>query len=183
MRVVLVGPPGAGKGTQAVRLSERLGIPHISTGELFRDNVGRGTALGRRAKRYMEAGELVPDEVTVAMVGDRLGAGDATNGFVLDGFPRNTAQAKALAEVLADLGEQLDAVLQFDVPTDVVVQRLLARGRDDDTEDVVRRRQQVYLEETAPLLEHYADILVSIDAVGPVGEITDRAVDALACRR
>jgi len=101
VRVVLVGPPGAGKGTQAVRLSARLGVPHISTGDLFRDNVERGTELGRRAKRYMEAGELVPDEVTVAMVEDRLGAGDADKGFVLDGFPRNTAQAKELADVLA----------------------------------------------------------------------------------
>lgn len=182
MRVVLVGPPGAGKGTQALRLSERLGVPHISTGDLFRDNVAHGSELGRVARRYLDAGELVPDEVTVAMVRDRLAARHAEAGFLLDGFPRNTTQAHALAEVLAERGEELDAVLQLDVPTDVVVERLLARGRADDTEDVIRRRQQVYREETAPLLEHYADILVTVDAVGSVDEVTDRALSGLSAR-
>lgn len=184
MRVVLIGPPGAGKGTQAVRLAERLDVPHISTGDLFRANLepGAETPLGREAKRYMEAGELVPDSVTVAMVRERLGMDDAAKGFILDGFPRNLSQAEALEQLLAERGEGLDAVVEFQVPEEELVSRLLGRGRADDTEEVIRRRLQVYRDETAPLLEHYRDRLVTIDAVGAVEEITDRVADALRAR-
>ncbi|GAA2550466.1 adenylate kinase [Pseudonocardia hydrocarbonoxydans] len=179
MRLVLVGPPGAGKGTQAERMAERLDVPHISTGDLFRANLKEETPLGVEAKRYMDAGDLVPDEVTVAMVRERLTEPDAAKGFILDGFPRTAPQAESLAGLLSEQGLELDAVVEFDVADEVVVQRLLGRGRSDDTEDVIRRRQQVYRDDTAPLLEYYADRLVSVDAVGTVEEITDRVFDAL----
>ncbi|MBO0840202.1 MAG: adenylate kinase [Sciscionella sp.] len=179
MRLVLVGAPGAGKGTQADLLSKRLGIPHISTGDLFRAHVGDGTELGAEVKRYLDAGKLVPDELTNEMVRERLAEPDVEPGFILDGFPRNVGQAEVLAGMLSERGEKLDAVLQFDVPEDVVVDRLLARGRADDTEDVIRRRQQVYREETEPLLRFYAPILVHVDAVGEIDEIHARAVQAL----
>jgi adenylate kinase len=179
VRLVLVGPPGAGKGTQAVRLAERLEVPHISTGDLFRANLTEQTPLGLAAKRYMDAGELVPDEVTVGMVRDRLAEDDAAKGFILDGFPRTVAQADALGELLGSAGNELDAVVSLEVPEDALVQRLLGRGRDDDTEDVIRRRQQVYRDETSPLLEHYRDRLVTVDAVGDVPEITERVLSAL----
>ncbi|MEQ3550571.1 adenylate kinase [Pseudonocardia nematodicida] len=182
MRLVLVGPPGAGKGTQAEKMAERLDVPHISTGDLFRANLRDETELGREAKRYMDAGDLVPDEVTVGMVRDRLGDADTASGFILDGFPRNTAQAKSLGEILDEKDLALDAVVQFDVEDEVVVQRLLGRGRSDDNEDTIRNRQRVYREETAPLLEYYRDQLVTIDAVGEVGEITERVFSALRDR-
>jgi adenylate kinase len=182
VRLVLVGPPGAGKGTQAVRLAERLDVPHISTGDLFRANLTRQTPLGLAAKRYMDAGELVADEVTVAMVRERLAEDDAIKGFILDGFPRTVAQADALGELLQVAGNALDAVVVLEVPEDVLVERLLSRGRADDTEEVIRRRLEVYREETAPLIEHYRDQLVTVDAVGEVAEITDRVLDALAPR-
>jgi adenylate kinase len=182
MRLVLVGPPGAGKGTQAVRLAERLDVPHISTGDLFRANLQQETELGIEAKRYMDAGELVPDSVTVAMVRDRLAGDDVTKGFILDGFPRTVSQAGSLSEILASRGEDLDAVVEMQVPEDLLVERLLARGRADDTEDVIRRRQQVYRDETEPLLDHYRDRLVTVDAVGSIEEITDRVADALRAR-
>jgi adenylate kinase len=182
VRLVLVGPPGAGKGTQAVRLAERLDVPHISTGDLFRANLAQQTPLGQEARRYMDAGDLVPDSVTVEMVRERLTHGDAEKGFILDGFPRTRSQAAALSDLLAERGEDLDAVVEFMVPEDELVQRLLGRGRTDDTEDVIRRRQQVYRHETAPLLEHYGDRLVTVDAVGDVEEITDRVSDALRAR-
>jgi adenylate kinase len=182
VRLVLVGPPGAGKGTQAVRLAERLDVPHISTGDLFRANLQQETELGRDAKRYMDAGELVPDSVTVAMVRDRLAHDDVAKGFILDGFPRTVPQANSLHELLAERGEDLDAVVELQVPVEELVQRLLARGRADDSEEVIRRRQQVYLEETAPLLDHYRDRLVTVDALGSVEEITDRVADALRSR-
>ncbi|WP_300017153.1 adenylate kinase [Pseudonocardia sp.] len=179
MRLVLVGPPGAGKGTQAERMAERLDVPHISTGDLFRANLGQETPLGVEAKKYMDAGELVPDEVTVGMVRERLAEPDAVKGFILDGFPRTAPQAEALTGILTDQGRELDAVVEFAVADEVVVQRLLGRGRSDDTEDVIRRRQQVYRDDTAPLLEFYADRIVSVDAVGSVEEITARVFDAL----
>lgn len=179
MRLVLVGPPGAGKGTQAERVAEQLGIPHISTGDLFRANLKQETPLGVEAKRYMAAGDLVPDSVTVAMVRSRLADPDAAKGFLLDGFPRTTAQAESLEELLSEAGEQLDAVVELQVPEDVVVERLLARGRADDNEDVIRNRQRVYREATAPLLDFYRGRLVTVDAVGEVAAITDRVFAAL----
>ncbi|MGI8815757.1 MAG: adenylate kinase [Pseudonocardia sp.] len=182
VRVVLVGPPGAGKGTQAVRLAESLGVPHISTGDLFRANLKQRTELGLAAQRLMDAGELVSDEVTVGMVAKRLNEADAENGFILDGFPRTVAQADALADLLARGDHELDAVVALEVPEDVVMARMLSRGRSDDTEDVIRRRQQIYRAETYPLLEHYQHRLVTVDAVGAVEEITERVLEALRAR-
>jgi adenylate kinase len=180
VRIVLVGPPGAGKGTQAARLAERLDAPHISTGDIFRENMKNETELGKEAQRYVDAGDLVPDEVTVRMVKDRLAQPDAQEGFLLDGFPRNTAQAEELQKVLGDLGQHLDAVLVFEVDDEELIKRLLSRGRSDDTEETIRHRQSVYRSETEPLIAHYQDIAVQVDAVGSVDEITDRAMDALA---
>lgn len=182
-RVILVGPPGAGKGTQAVALSERLGVPHISTGDLFREHVNEQSPLGREAKRYLDSGELVPDSVTNEMVRERLDAPDAKAGFLLDGFPRNTAQADVLADILAGNNTAVDAVIQLDVSEDELVDRLLARGRSDDTEDVIRRRQQVYESETAPLLEYYADRRVTVSGIGSVDEVAARVMDALHARQ
>lgn len=179
MRLVLVGPPGAGKGTQALLLSEKLGVPHISSGDLFRA-LDTSSDIGQRVKEYLDAGKLVPDELTNEMVRERLAEPDADAGFVLDGFPRNVGQARVLGDRLAQRGHRLDAVLQFDVPEDVVVQRLLARGRSDDTEEVIRQRQRVYREETAPLLEYYSDILIHVDATGEVEDINVRALRLLS---
>lgn len=179
MRLVLVGPPGAGKGTQAAVLSEQLGVPHISTGDLFRANIGNQTALGQKAKSYMDAGELVPDEVTNEMVRDRLGDDDAAKGFLLDGYPRNTAQADVLSGMLTEKDMELTAVLQFDVPEEELVNRMVERGRSDDTEDVIRRRLAVYHSETAPLLDYYQGKIIKIDALGSVEEISSRAMEAL----
>ena len=179
MRLVLVGPPGAGKGTQAVRLADILNVPHISTGDLFRANLSEMTPLGVEAKRYMDAGDLVPDAVTCEMVRARLGEADTTKGFILDGFPRNVPQADALDAMLDELGHPLDAVVELKVAEDVVVERLLGRGRSDDTEDVIRNRQKVYRDETAPLLDHYRSKVVSVDAVGDMDEVAQRLVDAL----
>lgn|SRR5690625_2410907 len=179
MRIVLLGPPGAGKGTQATILSEKLSVPHVSTGDLFRTNIGEGTELGVEAKRYLDAGELVPSELTNRMVEERLREDDARDGFLLDGFPRTVDQAEALEGILQRLGAQLDAVLEFVVDEDVVVERMLARGRDDDKEDVIRNRLRVYRAETAPLLDHYRSIEVTVDAVGDIEEINARAMAAL----
>ncbi len=181
-RLVLVGPPGAGKGTQAVALAEHLRVPHISTGDLFRAHIGQDTPLGQEAKRYLDSGKLVPDSVTNEMVRERLAEPDAKVGFLLDGFPRNTKQAEVLGEILSNADTSLEAVIQLVVPEDIVVERLLSRGRADDTEDVIRRRQQIYVSETAPLLEYYADILVSVDGVGEVQEVSDRVLKALRDR-
>ncbi|MBF6356138.1 adenylate kinase [Nocardia higoensis] len=179
MRVVLLGPPGAGKGTQAVLLSEKLGVPHISTGDLFRANISQQTPLGLEAKKYMDAGDLVPSDVTNRMVQARVGEPDAANGFVLDGYPRTVDQADALEKILADIDKKLDAVLCFVVAEDTVVERMLARGRADDSEDVIRNRLRVYREETEPLLDHYAGLVVSVDGVGEVEEVNARALAAL----
>lgn len=179
MRLVLLGPPGAGKGTQAAILSEKLGVPHISTGDLFRANIGQATPLGLEAKKYLDAGDLVPSEITNNMVKARIGEPDAANGFLLDGFPRTVDQAQALEAILAELNTKLDAVLSFIVDEDVVVERMLARGRADDKEDVIRNRLRVYREETAPLLDHYKEQLVTVDALGEVDEINARALAAL----
>jgi adenylate kinase len=182
VRLVLFGPPGAGKGTQAAVLSEKLEVPHISTGDLFRANISNATPLGQKAKSYMDAGELVPDEVTNEMVRERLTEEDARKGFLLDGYPRNAAQAEVLGEILAENGMELTAVLQFDVPEEELVRRMLARGRSDDTEDVIRRRLAVYHSETEPLLEYYRDTIIKIDAVGSVEDISARALEALRDR-
>nr|WP_222131509.1 adenylate kinase [Pseudonocardia sp. C8] len=178
----MVGPPGAGKGTQAEQMAKRLDVPHISTGDLFRANLRDETELGLEAKRYMDAGNLVPDEVTVGMVRDRLREPDTEKGFILDGFPRTTAQAAALGDILDAQGLGLDAVVQFEIDDEEVVQRLLGRGRSDDNEDTIRNRQRVYREETAPLLDYYRDRLVTIDAVGEIEEITERVFSALQTR-
>jgi len=183
VRLLLVGPPGAGKGTQAAVLSKQLGIPHISTGDLFRAHLADETPLGSQVKQYLESGTLVPDEITNEMVRQRLAQADAESGFLLDGFPRNTAQAEVLDGILSELEAELDAVVQLDVPQEVVVERLLVRGRADDTEDLIRHRQQIYRSETAPLLDYYADRLVTVSAVGSVEEITERALDAVRARR
>ncbi|AJE32242.1 adenylate kinase [Corynebacterium humireducens NBRC 106098 = DSM 45392] len=179
MRLVLLGPPGAGKGTQAVLLSEKLGVPHISTGDLFRANIGEGTPLGVEAKSYIDAGKLVPTDVTARMVKSRLEEADAAEGFLLDGFPRTVEQAEILQDLLAENGQNLDGVLNFVVAEDVVVERMLARGRADDNEETIRTRLGVYRDETAPLIEHYGDQIISIEAEGEVEEINDRAMAAL----
>ncbi|GEE04033.1 adenylate kinase [Gordonia spumicola] len=179
MRLVILGPPGAGKGTQAELLSESLGIPHISTGDLFRANISQGTPIGVEAKKYLDSGNLVPPEITINMVRERLAEPDATGGFILDGFPRSTEQAVALEGILDDLGTALDGVLSFEVDADVVVERMLARGRADDTEEVIRNRMSVYTAETAPLLDHYASTVKRIDAVGDVDEVHRRVLTAL----
>ncbi|WP_067464137.1 adenylate kinase [Nocardia amamiensis] len=179
MRVVLLGPPGAGKGTQAVLLSEKLGVPHISTGDLFRANISQQTPLGREAQKYMDAGDLVPSDVTNRMVEARVNEPDAANGFVLDGYPRTVDQADALEKILKDMDTKLDAVLCFVVAEDTVVERMLARGRADDNEDVIRNRLRVYREETEPLLQHYDGLVVSVDGVGEVDDVNTRALRAL----
>ena len=212
MRIVLVGPPGAGKGTQANFIASHLTIPRISTGDIFRSNVAKNTELGVKAKEYMNRGDLVPDEVTVAMVRDRLAEDDAQPGFLLDGFPRNVPQAETLKKILAELDTRLTVVVELVVDEEEVVRRLSGRRtcrrcervwhvvydppthegicddcggelfqRDDDKEEVIRHRLEVYKTQTAPLVAFYADegILVGIDAAGPVEEVTTRALAAL----
>jgi adenylate kinase len=212
VRLVLVGPPGAGKGTQAQFISAHLGVPKISTGDIFRANVSEGTPLGQEAKKYMDAGDLVPDEVTIGMVRDRLAEPDAKTGFLLDGFPRNVPQARTFDDILADTDVPLDVVLELVVDDDEVVRRLSGRRtcrscghiwhvdfdppstegqcdicggelfqRDDDQPETIRHRLEVYYEQTSPLVGYYAEsgILVGIDAMGPVDDVTDRAIAAL----
>lgn len=179
MRIVLLGPPGAGKGTQAVQLAEKLGIPQISTGDLFRHNISTGTELGLEAKKYLDAGDLVPATLTNALVDDRLNDEDAAAGFILDGFPRSVEQAEALHDMLSRRGHELDAVIEFRVSEDELLKRLKERGRADDTDDVILNRMNVYRDETAPLLDYYAQELKTVDAVGPVDEVFARALRAL----
>ncbi len=213
MRLVLLGPPGAGKGTQAQFVAAERRVPKISTGDIFRANVSRGTELGVAAKKYMDAGDLVPDEVTIEMVRDRLGEEDCAHGFLLDGFPRTVPQAEVLGEILTEHGHPpVDVVLELVVDDDEVVRRLSGRRtcrtcnrvwhvdfdppevdnvcdvdrgelyqRDDDREEVVRHRLDVYAEQTAPLVAYYAQrgVLVGLDATGPVDDVTLRAIDAL----
>jgi adenylate kinase len=175
----LLGPPGAGKGTQAVKLAEKLGIPQISTGELFRNNIDDGTELGLEAKRYLDAGDLVPSELTNALVDKRLDEPDAAAGFILDGYPRSVDQAAALQQMLERRKAKIDAVLEFRVDDDELLKRLKDRGRADDTEEVIRNRMNVYRDETAPLLEYYDGVVKTVDAVGSLDEVFARALQAL----
>ena len=187
-RLVIMGPQGSGKGTQAARLADRLGVPAVSTGDIFRANVKGGTDLGRQAKAIMDAGDLVPDSITNAMVRDRLGRPDAAEGFILDGYPRNAAQVEALDAVLAEAGVGLDAVLVLDADRDELLARLAKRaqieGRADDTAEAIERRLAIYERETAPLTDGYAarGLLVTVDGTGPVDEVTERLVSALGAR-
>lgn len=188
MRAILIGPPGAGKGTQAVRLAKAFDIPAISTGDIFRANVGQGTELGLKAKEYMDAGLLVPDSVTNAMVSDRLSQADVGGGFLLDGYPRTPEQAVKLDGMLAEAGVHLDIVLEITADADEVTKRLLNRatieGRTDDTEPVIRRRLEVYKESTAPLTAFYRErgILVHVDGIGEIDEVSSRLVEAVEGR-
>ena len=209
MRLVLVGPPGAGKGTQATLLAERYGIPHISTGDIFRANLKEGTELGLQAKSYMDKGELVPDSVTNAMVKDRLTHADTENGFLLDGFPRNVAQAEVLRAFLGERNRPLDAVVEFAIDNQEIIRRLSSRRtcrgcgkifagaldkcdgcggelyqRDDDKEEVIARRLEVYAEQTAPIVAFYRQegLLITISAIGAVERITTSVVNALAAK-
>ena len=208
MRLVLVGPPGAGKGTQAQFLSAHYSIPHISTGDIFRANLKAGTDLGNQAKAFMDRGELVPDSVTNEMVKDRLGQDDLANGFLLDGFPRNVAQAEVLRAILAQKKTPLDAVLEFALAPEEIIARLSSRRtcrscgapaeagatscpscaatdlyqREDDKEEVIARRLEVYEEQTAPIISFYRGegLLITVPASGPVPEITEHAISALS---
>jgi adenylate kinase len=186
MRLIFMGPPGAGKGTQAQVVADRFGIPAISTGDIFRSNVSQGTELGVEAKRYMEAGEYVPDSVTNLMVRHRIDEPDAEKGFLLDGYPRTLAQVDELDGMIKHTGHRLDAVIVLTVDADELVRRLTARaqseGRSDDTEEVIRRRQEVYTEQTEPLIEVYRGrgLLHEVDGIGEVDEVTTRILDSLA---
>jgi adenylate kinase len=185
MRLILMGPPGAGKGTQAKVVADHFGIPAISTGDIFRANVSQGTALGRKAQEFMDAGEYVPDEITNLMVRARIDEPDAAPGFLLDGYPRTLAQVEELDGMIRHTGHALDAVVVLTVDADELVARLVQRadveGRADDTEDVIRRRQEVYAEQTEPLIGVYRErgIVQEIDGIGEVTEVTDRIFAAL----
>lgn len=187
-RLLLIGPPGSGKGTQAVHLAEAFDVPAVSTGDIFRFNVKNETELGREAKSYMDAGKYVPDSLTNAIVRDRLEEADAAGGFLLDGYPRNAGQVKELDRLLKSDGTELDVVVQITADTDELVARLLKRaaeqGRTDDTEDVIKHRMELYTSETAPVIDLYAarGLVVKVDGLGGVDEVTKRILDALADR-
>ena len=187
-RLLLIGPPGAGKGTQAAKLAEAFNIPAISTGDIFRENVKNETELGKQAKAFMDRGEYVPDSLTNALVRDRLAWDDAKEGFLLDGYPRTSDQVVELDRILADDGESLDAVVLLRADTDEIVRRLLNRaieqGRTDDTEEVIRHRLDVYADQTAPLIEVFSNrqLVVEVDGLGAVQEVTARILEALASR-
>jgi adenylate kinase len=180
MRLLFIGPPGAGKGTQAARVAQHLGVPHISTGDMFRHHVSTGTDLGRQVDAIMKSGEYVPDELTVAMLAERLDEPDAAAGFILDGFPRTEGQVAALDGLIGADG--LDAVVVFEVDLEELTKRLLVRGRADDSEETIRNRFRVFTEQTAPLLQIYGDrgLLVPVDGMGDMDEITDRILEALS---
>lgn len=188
MRLLLMGPPGAGKGTQAVAIAERFGIPAISTGDIFRANVAQRSPLGRAAQQYMDAGEYVPDDVTNAMVAERLSEPDCADGFLLDGYPRTLQQVDELDAILERHGAALHAVVLLEAEPDELVRRLLLRaeseGRADDTDEVVRRRLEVYAAETAPLAAQYAErgLLATVDGLGAVDEVAERILAALVVK-
>jgi adenylate kinase len=179
VRLLFIGPPGAGKGTQAGEVAARLGIPHISTGEMFRDHVARGTELGRKVEAIMAAGDYVPDEVTVAMLAERIAQPDAGDGYILDGFPRTAAQVDSLDKLIGKDG--LDRVVVFDVDEDELVERMLSRGRADDTEETIRNRFEIYREQTQPLLDTYdaRGVTVSVSGIGDIAEVTERILSSL----
>ncbi|MCW4454582.1 adenylate kinase [Flavobacterium sp. MXW15] len=185
MRLVLLGPPGSGKGTQATRLKEKLQIPHISTGDLLRAEVAAGTELGLQAKEVMARGDLVSDDILLGMLESRLGRDDVANGFILDGYPRNVAQANALDGLLAKIEQPLDAVVQLDVATELLVERIAGRakaeGREDDNPESVRKRLQVYNDSTAPVIGFYEGRgkLARVDGVGSLDEVLSRILAAI----
>ncbi len=185
MRIVLLGPPGSGKGTQAALLKDRLGVPHISTGDLLRSAVAEGTPLGQKAQSFMDRGELVPDELMLGLIEERLGSADVKPGFILDGYPRNLSQARALDEVLDRLEQPAEKALELVVDEEQIVERLARRaeeeGRSDDTEEVVRNRLAVYREQTAPVSDYYRrkGLLEQIDGIGSIEDINRRLADAL----
>ncbi|WP_427008369.1 adenylate kinase [Pseudarthrobacter sp. H2] len=186
--MLIIGPPGSGKGTQAELISQRLGVVAVSTGDIFRANVKCGTPLGLEARKYIDAGDFVPDSVTNNMVQDRLSGSDVESGFLLDGYPRTTAQINHLDRILASKGQELDVVLELTADREELVARLLGRarasGRSDDTEDVIRHRLDLYHEQTEAVVSEYAErgILTSVDGLGTIDTVTDRLFQAISTR-